>query len=128
MIVVIDDDKDDFDIIAEAIKVVNPYAQLKYFDDPVKSLEILPQVSPRPSVILLDINMPKMTGVDMLIAIKKSTSLSKIPVVMLSTSPVQEQKKVCASLGATHFISKPRSWNEMLEVATYILQIQQTFA
>jgi CheY-like chemotaxis protein len=59
MILVIDDDVEDFDIIAEAIQTVKPSEKLKYFNDAEECLCELPRMEPKPSIILLDINMPR---------------------------------------------------------------------
>ena len=128
MILVIDDDVEDFDIISEAIKTVKPSARLKYFENAEECLSKLPQMDPKPSIILLDINMPKMNGMEFLKEFQKNKTLSKIPIVILSTTCVQEQKKNCATLGAVNYISKPTSWAESLATAKNILTIEETYS
>jgi CheY-like chemotaxis protein len=128
MILVIDDDVDDFDIIAEAIRTVKPSAKLAHCDDPEECLMELQRLQLLPTLILLDINMPKMTGVQFLQEFRKNISLSKIPVVILSTLNEQEQKKNCASLGAVNFISKGKTWQELIEIANTIISLEATYS
>lgn len=126
MIVVVDDDSEDFAIISEAIKTLKPSAKLMYFNDAEECLNELPVMSPKPSVILLDINMPKMNGFEFLKEFKK-TSLS-VPVVIMSTTSIQDQKRSCAALGATGYLKKPNTWNEMTEIAKSVLNLAQTYS
>jgi CheY-like chemotaxis protein len=128
MILVIDDDLDDFEIIAEAIRTVKPSAKLTHYDDPEECLTELQRMQLKPTIILLDINMPRMNGVQFLQEFRKNKPLSKIPVVILSTLNEHEQKKNCASLGAVNFISKGKTWQELQEIAKTILTLEATYS
>ncbi len=67
----------------------------------------VPESSPRPDLILLDIKMPKATGTEVLRVIKAEQSLRKIPVTMLTTSGQSEDINDCYTLGANSYIVKP---------------------
>ncbi len=74
--------------------------------------------APRPDLILLDLNMPEMTGHELLKIIKNHPSLSPIPVIILSTSPSPEDVVRSYTLEASSFIKKPidfREFGEMIE-------------
>jgi two-component system, response regulator len=72
--------------------------------------------SPRPGLILLDLNMPKMDGREALKAIKSTPSLRQIPVVVLTTSQAEEDIYRTYDLGANSFITKPVLFESLVKV------------
>lgn len=62
---------------------------------------------PRPHLIILDLNTPRMNGKDVLRKVKTDAALSQIPVVILTTSEAERDIVECYSLGANSFIAKP---------------------
>jgi CheY-like chemotaxis protein len=74
------------------------------------------ECSPRPSVILLDLNMPQMTGGEVLAEIKKDPSLACIPVVVLTTSKAPKDIGQTAALGVNGYIHKPDSYKGYLQM------------
>lgn len=74
-----------------------------------------------PDIILLDINMPKVNGLEVLKFIKQESALAKIPVIMLSTSNSGNDVNDCYSFGANSYVVKPidlNLFNEMLKCIT----------
>jgi len=71
----------------------------------------------RPDVILLDLNMPKMDGLEVLAEIKKDPDLKTIPVVILTTSEDERDIMTAYRLYASSFITKPVEFDKFLEVA-----------
>ncbi len=74
------------------------------------------QKFPLPGLILLDLNMPKKDGREALKEIKSDALLKKIPVVVLTTSKAEEDILRTYDLGVNSFITKPVSFNEMVNV------------
>lgn len=72
--------------------------------------------APKPDLILLDLNMPLVTGLDVLQAMKDDASLHDIPAVVFSSSTLDSDKAKCHALGARGFITKPTDLNEFLKV------------
>lgn len=72
--------------------------------------------SPRPGLILLDLNMPKMDGREALKEIKSHPSLRQIPIVMLTTSQAEEDIYRTYDLGANSFITKPVMFESLVKV------------
>ncbi len=72
--------------------------------------------SPKPDLILLDLNLPKKTGFEILEDIKSNPELKKIPVVVLTTSSSKEHIQKSYGLYANCFVTKPADFNEFVDV------------
>lgn len=75
-----------------------------------------PALAPRPGLILLDLNMPKMDGREALREIKSNPDLRQIPVVVLTTSKAEEDIYRSYDSGASSFISKPVTFEGLIDV------------
>ena len=75
-----------------------------------------PQSSPRPGLILLDLNMPRKSGQEALQEIKADPSLRRIPVVILTTSQDEHDILRSYDLGVNSFITKPVTFSALVEV------------
>lgn len=73
------------------------------------------EASPRPDLILLNINLPKRDGFQILTAVRATESLRSIPVVMFTTSLSSGERRKALALGAEDFISKPRTLDALIE-------------
>ena len=87
------------------------YRQGKYQD---------PAVSPRPEMILLDLNLPKVGGIEILRRIKGDPGLRSIPVIILTASPNQEDILRGYDLGANTYIQKPVEFEGFMKVVNAI--------
>jgi CheY-like chemotaxis protein len=76
----------------------------------------VPGAAPRPGVILLDLNMPKLDGREALARIKSDPDLRRIPIVVLTTSRAEEDIFRSYDLGANSFISKPVTFEGLVAV------------
>ena len=75
-----------------------------------------PASSPRPDLILMDLNMPRKDGREALREMKEDPILREYPVVVLSTSSADEDRILSRKLGALSFITKPASYGEWIEI------------
>lgn len=106
VILLVEDEKADACLIKWALKENQMQADLHHVQDGYEALKFLRRIDtrfkemPRPDLILLDLNMPRMNGLECLAAIKQDKSLSDIPVVMLSTSYAERDKIDTFNLGA----------------------------
>lgn len=75
---------------------------------------------PRPDIILLDLNLPKKNGLEVLAEIKANVNLRRIPVAVLTTSENENDIQRSYDLGANCFITKPVDFNEFIRVAKTI--------
>ncbi len=123
-ILMADDDEDDQLLAREALaenRLANP---IHFVTDGEQLIAYLRNEAPfedraehpRPGLILLDLNMPKMDGREALRAIKADPELRSIPVVVLTTSKAEEDILRTYDLGANSYITKPVSFEGLIEV------------
>ena len=97
----------------------NDFIQFEGGHKLLEHLKVIPQEA-YPSLVLLDLNMPILDGREVLRAIKDSESWNHIPVVVFTTSKLENDRKSCYELGANCFISKPSGYHEVLDVTRSI--------
>jgi CheY-like chemotaxis protein len=107
-VMVVDDDEDDRDFFREAVAELDPSMRCIQASGGEEALEILrSQAEVLPDYIFLDLNMPKMCGKSLLIALKNDGQLKKIPVIIWSTSSDPKHAQETLQLGADSFLIKP---------------------
>ena len=112
----IDDDLDDQEIFAMAAKEFSDAVRCYFADDGVKALEKLINDDFLPDCIFIDINMPRMNGIECLEQIKRISRLRSVPVCMFSTSADPAMVTKSKELGAIDFIVKPASVSVLSEL------------
>ena len=107
-ILYVDDDSDDCIFLSESFAATGN-TDLVYASDGEEAINYLNSVNHEalPSLIILDLNMPKRDGRQTLNYIKSNPNLSGIPVVILSTSENKIDKEICKRLGAVSYMQKP---------------------
>ncbi len=106
---VVEDDQDDVDLLQEALQ---EYGVTFTTDILVQGDQVLPHLEKNealPDVIILDLNLPRLHGKDVLQLLKASPRLRPIPVVILTTSSAIEEINFCKRAGAHSFLTKPVS-------------------
>ena len=124
-ILLVEDSPSDADLAMETLgesKIVN---NLHIVEDGVAALEFLYRQgkytnAPRPDVILLDLNLPKKSGLEVLTEIKNHPHLMRIPVVVLTTSSAEEDILKSYSLHANCYITKPVDFMQFTNVVRLI--------
>jgi CheY-like chemotaxis protein len=108
LIFMIDDDTDDQEVFSQTMGKVVPLAKCEFADDGVHALQKLrsPDPSFLPDLIFIDINMPRMNGIECLAEIKKLTHLIDVPAYMYSTSDESFIVAKSLSAGAVGFVKK----------------------
>jgi len=120
-IFVIDDDADDRKIISDAFKEDNPQVDYAFFENADSFLKSLYSSSQLPDLILLDLNMPGMLGMQVLKELKSSPTFSVIPIIILTTSVREKDKQNAYEIGVNCFLQKPQSYSGFLLLAKAIL-------
>jgi CheY-like chemotaxis protein len=125
-ILMADDDEDDRLMTKEALTEARLVNEIKFVVDGEELMDYLyqrdkfadPASSPRPGLILLDLNMPKKDGREALKEIKANSDLRQIPIVVLTTSKAEEDIYRSYELGVNSFITKPVSFDGLVFVMT----------
>ncbi len=123
-ILMADDDADDRLMTKEAFEESRVVNDLRFVEDGVELLDYLkrqgkysdPASSPRPGLILLDLNMPKKDGREALQEIKADPALKNIRIVVLTTSKAEEDIYRTYNLSAASYITKPVTFEGLVEV------------
>ena len=123
-ILIADDDPEDRMLVEDAFVESRLANDLRFVEDGEQLMDYLchrgrytdPASSPRPGVILLDLNMPRKDGREALKEIKSDPRLRQIPVVVLTTSRTEEDIFRSYDLGVNSFITKPVTFAAMVEL------------
>jgi len=107
----IDDDMDDIHLVEEAFSQINKDIVFDYQTHGENVIEYLSNLPDHPDIILLDLNMPKKNGKEVLKEIKSNSRFADIPVVIFTTSISESDRKECFQLKANSVVSKPALFN-----------------
>jgi CheY-like chemotaxis protein len=125
LVLVIDDNPADFLIIRRAIKNVDPHSTFVHIVNGEEAIDILIRMDTgeitKPKCIILDINMPKVDGFDVLRHLKKSNSLKNVPVIMCSSSSNKQDIGTAMELGAVSYVTKAFALKD------YVKTVQETY-
>jgi two-component system response regulator len=114
-ILIVEDSPDDFEATKRAFNKANLRNEIRHCVSGEDALAYLrSNTSERPGIILLDLNMPGLDGRKTLEIIKKTESLKKIPIVILTTSTDERDVKACYELGANTYIQKPVDFDGLI--------------
>jgi CheY-like chemotaxis protein len=116
-LLIIDDDSDDVELFKEAFSEVAPFGKCISKKDGKDGLEFLmAEKNELPDLIFLDLNMPRINGMQCLREIHRNQNLSSIPVIIYTTSRQHEDEEETKKLGAVDFITKPSNYDEIKKV------------
>lgn len=124
VVIIADDDPDDRLLIQDALNQACYSGTVKFVEDGAEILDYLyhrgnysdHKSAPLPELVLLDLNMPKVGGMEVLEVIKSDPALRSIPVVVLTTSRQPEHVARSYQLGGNGFITKPSSYTELVSI------------
>jgi two-component system, chemotaxis family, response regulator Rcp1 len=124
-ILLVEDNPGDERLTREALKEGKVYNNFHWVKDGVEAMEFLRRQgkyasAPRPDIILLDLNLPKMDGREVLQAVKTDADLKRIPVVVLTTSKAEEDVLRTYSLHANCYVTKPVDLEKFITVVKSI--------
>jgi two-component system, chemotaxis family, response regulator Rcp1 len=124
-ILLVEDNPGDYRLTKEALKEGKVYNNLHWAQDGVEAIDFLKRQgrhagAPRPDIILLDLNLPKKDGREVLSEIKGDDDLRKIPVVILTTSKAEEDVLKSYDLHANCYVTKPVDLDKFIVVVQSI--------
>lgn len=112
-IFVVDDDEDDQFLIRHVLKQHTPDSSVRVLQDGEELLIALAEEELLPSLVLLDVNMPRMGGLEALRHIRAERSYDRLPIVILTTSDSEADRQQATSLQATDYLVKPGTIDQM---------------
>jgi CheY-like chemotaxis protein len=124
-VLLVEDDPGDVLMTREAFEDYKLKNQLHVVNDGAEAMAFLRREgahaqAPRPDLVLLDLNLPRMDGREVLQAIKSDAELASIPVVVLTTSEAEEDVLRSYSLHANAYVTKPVDFERFIEVVRQI--------
>jgi len=122
-ILLVDDNQVDVDLTVLALSRIKFAKPVQIARDGAETLEIIEQWnagSPPPKLILLDIKLPKVSGLEVLRVLKNSKKIKHIPVVMLTSSNNDADIKTAYELGANSYITKPVDFDKFIVLMTTV--------
>jgi len=127
-VLLVEDSPGDVRLTREALRDAKVQLSLNVVSDGVEAMEFLSRTmmfsaAPRPNIILLDLNLPRLDGREVLEAIKRNPTLMNIPVVVLTTSESQADVMRSYKLHANCFITKPVDLEVFIGVFDFWLSV-----
>jgi chemotaxis family two-component system response regulator Rcp1 len=124
-ILLVEDSPSDTDLTLEALKDFKVRTHVSVVEDGVQALQFLRRKgphaqAPRPDLIMLDLNLPRKDGREVLADIKADDDLKLIPIVVLTTSRAEQDILRAYQLNANCYITKPVDFNQFLDVVRNI--------
>jgi chemotaxis family two-component system response regulator Rcp1 len=124
-ILLVEDNPGDVRLTIEALKEVGVSNRLSVAPDGVEAVKLLKREvphggAPRPDVIILDLNLPKKNGLDLLRFVKGDASLRRIPVIVLTTSDADDDVLTSYDLYANCYVKKPIDMEQFIQVVRAI--------
>jgi CheY-like chemotaxis protein len=116
-VLIVDDDEDDRDLFCIAVHELEPKINCilaRNGEEALQGLQL--EKFPKPDLIFLDLNMPRLNGIQFLRELKKDNQLKVIPVVIYTASKQQQDLEETKELGVEHFFAKPSSFRELCKI------------
>jgi CheY-like chemotaxis protein len=120
VVLLVEDDPGDVVLIQEAFEHNKVRNHLHVVGDGVEAMDFLRNGGERPDLILLDLNLPRKDGREVLAEVKGDSALRSIPVVVLTTSKAEEDILRSYDLHANAYVTKPVDFNRFIEVVRQI--------
>lgn len=129
-ILLIEDNPADVEITIEAFRRSQRGNRVSVCRDGEEALDFIfqrgrfarPGAAPRPDLILLDLNLPRKGGLEIISQIKSDPNLKEIPIIILTTSDRNEDITRCYQLGANSYLTKPVQFDDCVKL---IAEVQQ---
>lgn len=128
-LLLVEDNDGDVLLMKHFLKASGFGGQLSRVKDGVEALDYIYQQgnfagADRPDVMLLDLGLPKLSGHEVLQAIRKDDRFRDLPIIVLSTSKMENDVYQCMQLGADSFLTKPADLAELEALVTRLLTVE----
>ena len=122
-ILLIEDDLDDIELLEDALKDQDVSFTMKTLNDGSAAVDYIAASDNQPDIIILDFNLPKVHGREVVLEIKSSASFSMIPLVVLTTSSAREDIEFSYSHGVDKFFTKPTTLADFSKIVEAIVNL-----
>lgn len=125
LVYIVDDDPDDRQVILDAFLENDSLMDYVFVEDGSQLIQNLHEAEngDLPTLILLDLNMPGMLGLQALKEIKGNKKFSSIPTIVLTTSTLPMDKKLSYEYGANCFLTKPAIYSDLVQLTKFIARL-----
>ena len=132
-VLLVEDNPSDVELVREALAVWSSPTRLNVVDDGEKALRYVRRIAPYadapvPELILLDLNLPKKDGLEVLRELKGDARLAQIPIIVLTTSDRENDVKKAYALHANCYLTKPLEIDDFIAKVRAIEQFWLTYA
>ena len=134
IVLLVEDNSDDVFLLREALKLHNLAVELLVIDDGEKAIDWILQNDAAgerhvsPSAVILDINLPKKTGAEVLEVLRSSTVLSETPVIIFSSSNTQRDRALRDRYPRTSYIRKSADFDEFANIGGALKKAIETYS
>jgi len=115
VVLLIDDDYDDWEIFSLAVKKIDNSIKCLHINSCEDAITALISKKVQPDYVFLDLNMPGMQGHECLLQVKKTKHLQAVPIIIYSTSNHPLERKELLAAGASFYICKTNTFNELID-------------
>ena len=122
-ILLAEDNPADVLLVRQALKEQRVEHELHLVRDGEEALAYLAQMRSPPDLVLLDINLPKVDGPEVLREFRKRPECKKTPVVVVTSSDALRDRKQMADLGSTRYFKKPSDWESFLRLGEIVREV-----
>ncbi len=119
-ILLVEDNSSDAMLLQEALRAADVTFPVDHVTDGEQAMAHLRSAEPAPGLVLLDLNLPRMDGREVLQALKEDDELRRIPVVVLTTSESEEDVLRSYTLHANAYVTKPVDFDRFIDVVRQI--------
>ena len=121
-ILLIEDDADDVELLRDALNNNNVQHTMQVINNGGAASNFFKTNTVLPDIVVMDLNIPKVHGMDVLKEVRASSLYNDIPIIILTTSSSQEDRKKALDLGANDFLIKPTTSHGLYHVASVIVK------
>ncbi|HYG14963.1 MAG TPA: response regulator [Bacteroidia bacterium] len=122
-VLIVEDDPEDINLLTEAFSEIDPAMEFLTAHNGLEALTILDKSTIQPHLIILDMNLPKMNGINCLAEIKKDKRYTGIPVVLFSSTFLHYSQDALKDLGANYCIKKPNNYGELRTTSLFFYSL-----
>ena len=122
-ILLVEDDEDDIAFFELALREQAIPTRLTTLTDGDQVMPYLDTTTEQPDLLVLDLNLPKLPGRDVLSQVRQSNAGQGIPIIILSTSSAREDNDFCLANGADRFLTKPTSLTSLSTMLAEVLGV-----